>query len=156
MSHQITHTQLPELTIFFTSDSMWKAEWLEYVNVYVLEAFRYRTMDTRQCWMMCEPTLSHWITDIKLSKSYLITRIGICCSAIGLAIENSKYLSHKPIQRYWSQIYISIHLFHVVLGMSPKPSRALLWTLDSMGWCLDQHWVTGSLISNFPRCISSF
>jgi len=42
------------------------------------------------------------------------------------------------------------------MGMSPKLSGALLWTLDSMEWCLDQHWVTGSLISNFPRHTSSF
>ena len=70
MGYQITHTQLPELTIFFPSDSMQKAEWLEYVNVYVSKAFRYKIMDTRQCGM-CEPTLSHQITDIKLSETHI-------------------------------------------------------------------------------------
>ena len=47
-------------------------------------------------------------------QSYPATRIAICCSAISLAIENSNYLCHKPTQMYWSWMYISIHLFHVV------------------------------------------
>jgi hypothetical protein len=37
------------------------------------------------------------------------------------------------------------------MAMSSKLSSALLWTLDSVGWCVDHHWVTGSPIFNFPR-----
>ena len=58
--------------------------------------------------------ISNLLRHISSFRSYPATRIAICCSAIGLAIENSKYLCHKPIQMYWSSMYISIHLFHVV------------------------------------------
>lgn len=40
--------------------------------------------------------------------------------------------------------------------MSPKLPNTILWILDNVGWCINQHWVTGSLISNFPRHTSSF
>lgn len=52
-----------------------ESRWLECAHGYVSETFQCIIIDTRHCRMMCESTLSHQITYIRLSKTCTILSV---------------------------------------------------------------------------------